>query len=306
MGNKLVEEIYQEIRRRNSSVGTGSIPHSDELYKFVQSSMGIDPDLAKTIIQVLVNSHRVFSMEVTAEDKTHDVPPIEGYVSANLTDIRKLKNYFQNELMIEYEKQFNKRQMTHQIVKDIFPMMRSLNNTALGMVANKAIMLEEFEKLMEKRFEEYTEEWKEKRLDIELSHSNLNEQAALSQKAAEEKKQQAAHPARKTKMVRAVDSAKYDEFASRSRNYPLQRIIKIYGTNFFLQVNLRKYQFSYIEKLVKDGQLNKRSDLLMLKEMIQTVKSHAEQDAGLAGHEGELYALEKTVNHAIYFTGKPS
>jgi hypothetical protein len=306
MGNKLVEEIYQELRRRNSASGGGSIPHSDEFFKFAQSTLGIDPDLVKQIIQVLLDSHRIFSIEVIAEDKSHDVPRVDGYVVANLNDIRKLKNFFQNELMIEYEKQFNKRQMTHQIVKEIFPMMRSLNNTALGMVANKAIMLEEYERLMEKKFEEYTEEWKDKRMEVELAHSDLNERAAEVKKSTDSVTSQARKQAPKAKMVRAVDSAQYDEFSSRSKNYPLQRILKIYGVNFFFQVNLRKCQFALLDKLVKDGQINRRADLLLLKDMIQTVKSHADQDADLASHAAELYSLEKSVNHAIYFAGKPT
>ncbi len=305
MANKLVEEIFQELRRRNSSSGGGSIPHSDEFLKFAQSTMGIDPELAKQILQVLLNSHRIFSIEVTAEDKSHDIPRVEGYVVANLQEIRKLKNFFQNELMIEYEKQFNKRMMTHQIVKEVFPMMRSLNNTVLGMVANKAIMLEEYERLMEKKFEEYTEDWKEKRMEVELAHSDLNERAAEAKKPAESGNPQARKQAPRAKMVRAVDSDKYNEFSSRSKNYPLQRILKIYGANFFFQVNLRKCQFALLDKLVRDQQISRRADLLLLKDMIQTVKSHADQDAELKAHADELFSLEKTVNHAIYFTGKP-
>jgi hypothetical protein len=303
MTDKIVEEIYQEIHRQNSLMGMKAVPHSDEFMKFITASMAIDLDLARRVIKILLASHKIFSMEIIAEDKTRDIPRVEGYVVSDLNLIRKLKNYYQSELMIEYEKQFQKRYLIHQIVREILPIMRSLNNTIVGQLANKAIMLEEFERLLEKNFTEYTPEWKEQHLAIELSKANLGQQR--------EKRHSAPDAAERVKSARgekgagrAVDAKQYEEYISRSKSYPLQRVLKIYGIGFFLQINLRKYQFSYLRKLIEDGQIARRSDLTMLKDMIQTVKANIDKDPQLGDYIEDLNELERAVIHRIYFSGK--
>ena len=105
---------------------------------------------------------------------------------------------------------------------------------------------------------------------------------------------------------RAVDSERYTEFVSKSRSYPLQKILKIYGINFFLQVHLRKCQFPALQKLVEDGQIARRSDLTLLREMLQKVKQNINVDKNLTGRTEGLYALEQTVVHRLYFAGKDS
>jgi hypothetical protein len=301
-----IEEIFQEINKQNALMGMRAIPHSDDFMKYIASSMGIEADLVRRIIRVLLNSHRIFSMEIVAEDSVRSIPRVEGYVVADINVVRRLKSYFQSELMVEYEKQYQKRYLFHQIVKEIFPVMRSLNSTHIGQLANKAIMLEEFERLLEKNFVEYTDEWKDEHLKRELAGANLPVDQSGATGHAEKAAAVGGRPERGKPVSRAIDSRQYEDFVSKSNSYPLQRILKIYGVNFFIQVNLRKYQFSYLKRLVEDGQLSRRSDLLLLREMIQTVKTNMHRDAGISSHINELYDLEKSVTHRLFFTGRPS
>ncbi|MGV7927667.1 MAG: hypothetical protein AB2L13_01975 [Spirochaetota bacterium] len=301
-----VEEIYQEINKQNAVIGMRAIPHSDDFIKYLTSSLGVEADLVKRILRVLLNSHRIFSMEIVAEDTVRSIPRVEGYVVANINIVRRLKNYFQSELMVEYEKQFQKRYLFHQIVKDIFPVMRTLNNTMIGQLANKAIMLDEFERLLEKNFAEYTDEWKDEHFARELQNASLPFENEKVPAAAETQGAGVSRPVRAKPVTRAIDSRQYEDFVSKSKSYPLQRILKIYGVNFFIQVNLRKYQFEYLKKLVEDGQLSRRSELLLLREMIQTMKSNMHRDAGITARLNDLYDLEKSVTHRLFFTGRPS
>lgn len=303
MPNSIVDEIFREIHRQNQMTGVRAIPHSDDFLKYITSSVAIEQELAKNVIKILVNAHKIFSMEIVAEDKTREVPRVEGYVVSELAIIRKLKSYYQSELMIEYEKQFQKRLLIHQIVKELLPIMKSLNNTAIGQLANKAIMLEEFERLLEKSFVEYTEDWKEKQLAIELGRANLLDQVPRKRTAQEQEAPEVKKRARKSaKTGRAVDSKKYEEFISRSKSYPLQKVLRIYGISFFLQIHLRKYQFDYLGKLVEDGQIVKRSDLTLLRDMVQTMKSNVERDPKLDAHMDELSRLERAVVKRLYFS----
>lgn len=296
----IVDEIFQEIVKQNNLMGIRAIPHSDDFYKYITGYFGIETDLVRRCIKVLVDAHKIFAIEIVAEDKNRDIPRVEGFIAADLTIVRRLKNYFQSELVIEYQKQFRKNLLVHQIVKELFPIIRSLNNTLVGQLANKAIMLEEFERLLEKNFAEFTEEWKAEHLADEMSKANIGAGPAAAPGAKPAVRAQAAK-----NLMRAVDSPQYDDFAAKSKSYPLQRILKIYGIRFFLQVNLRKYNFSYLEKIVTDGQLKKRSDLLQLREMLQRVKSHMNFDANLKQYETELNDLERAVMHKLYFTSCP-
>ena len=55
-------------------------------------------------------------MEIAKEDKAHDIERIEGYVDADFTTVRRLKDFFQRALVAQYEEQFYKKMMVHQII----------------------------------------------------------------------------------------------------------------------------------------------------------------------------------------------
>lgn len=306
MSRKIADEIFQEISRQNALLGMRAVVHSDEFVKYISASMAVNPELCRRVLAVLVRSHKIFLMEIVAEDKAREIPRVEGYIVADLPVIRKLKNYYQSELMIEYEKKFQKKHLVHQIVKELLPIMKSLNNTPLGQLANKAIMLEEFERLLEKNPLEYGVEWKEQHMEIELKKANFETPPERRDGAAGKTQAGRKAEAAVGQAGRAVDSERYTEFISKSKSYPLQKILKIYGINFFLQVHLRKCQFPALQKLVEDGQITRRSDLTLLREMLQKVKQNINVDKNLTGRTEELYALEQTVVHRLYFAGKDS
>ena len=108
-----------------------------------------------------------------AEDKNRDIPRVEGFIAADLTIVRRLKNYFSKRTCYRISEAVSKTSLVHQIVKELFPIIRSLNNTLIGQLANKAIMLEEFERLLEKNFAEFTEEWKAQHFADEMSKANI-------------------------------------------------------------------------------------------------------------------------------------
>lgn len=310
MSENVVSVVYEEIRKRNIKAGEKSLPHSDEIVKFLSASIVMPENLIQQILSILVAANRIFVLEIVAEDKVRNTPRIEGYVVTDLTIVRKMKSFFQNELVTMYNDEFNKHLMFHKVVKEIFPIIRSLNNTPVGQVANKAIMLGEFEKLMERNFKEYLDDNTRKKLELELSKANLKIPSS------EKEKDKSAPPERRPEDAwiddvkdepgnqRAIDGKVYKDFISKSNNYPLQRILNIYGIKFFIQVYLRKYDFGYIKLLIKDQQISRRSDLILLKEMLRKVKSNIDNDPELIKHIEEIYDLERTISHFIYFSEK--
>jgi hypothetical protein len=311
MSEAILNEIYEEIQKTNAQVNAKAIPHSDEFISYVAASIAITPQKVKNILSVLNDSHKIFTIEIVSEDALRAIPRIEGYVVTELDLVRKMKAYFQKELVYMYNTQFNKDLMVHQAIRELFPVIKSYNNTPLGEVANKAIMLEELEKLMEVNFEEYTEEWKEQQLEIAMGSANLEKtepsRKKEKDKAAEEPPAAAAVAEKpQIKMSRAVDTKKYRNLISmsKSKKYPLQRILNIYGVKFFIRTYLRRYEFSYLRQLVEDRQINKRSDLQLLKDMLRTMKSNIDSDPNLATYKDDIYELERIVSHYMYFSDR--
>ncbi len=306
MSRKIAEELYEEIKKRNAGNDEKSIPQSDEFIRLMSATLGVGMDTVKKLIDVLVKSHMVFSFEIVHKDELRNTPAVEGYVITDLNAIRRLKSSFQKILVEYYAKEFRKDLMPHQVVKEIFPIIKSLNNTPIGKIANKAIMLEEFDRLLEKEFQNYTASFQDRQLEIELRNANLD--GADAKKEVKDLKSRAlredVESGGETPSERAVDSKRYSDFISKKNKYPLQRIINIYGMDFFLKVNLRNYQYGYLKKLIEDGQISKRSDLVMLRDMLRVVKGNVSRDPAIAEHIDEVYELEKALLHKVYFTDK--
>ncbi len=314
MSEAILDEIYDEIKKRNSLENAKAIPHSDEFINLISASIGVPVNLVKTVIKALTNAHKIFIIEIVAEDTVRGIPRVEGYVVTDLALMRKMKAFFQKELVYMYNTQFNKNLMVHKVIKEIFPVIRSFNNTPIGEVANKSIMLEEFEKLIETNFIEYTEEWKEQQLAAEMDKAGIKR--AITGADAHTVKEEIGESGdtlvaelkdgTRFQLSRAVDSERYRKFITRSKSksYPLQRILNIYGIRFFLQTHLRRYQFSNLIQIIEDRQITKRSDLLILKEMLKKIKMNIDRDPNLAKHKDDIYNLERTISHYIYFSDR--
>ena len=301
MSKKIALEIFEEIKRTNGKNNKDAIPHSDDFIHYLNISIGIEPDFAKKLIKALVNSHKVFAIEIAAEDKQANIPRIEGYVECDLKTVTRLKLLYQDELMRQYESEHYRRIPYHQLIKEIMPIINTLNNTPLGQLTNKAIMMGELERMMEKNFEEYTENWKEKYFEIEI---NKAVSGGTADKVKQEQKINA--PRSKSKAGSSDDVKKgglgtYNDLISKNKNYPLDRVLKIYGMDFFLKAQIRRREFNYLTKMVETGKFLKSPDLLFLKTLIFDVKKNMNTDSTLAEFRDEIYSLERAITHKMYF-----
>jgi hypothetical protein len=301
MSKKITQEIFEEIRKRNAKNDIDSIPHSDEFIHYLNISIGIDPDFARKLIKALINSHKIFAIEIASEEKNNNIPRIEGFVECDLKIIRNLKLFFQDELIRQYESEHYKRISYHQLIKEIMPIINTLNNTPVGQTANKAIMMGELERLMEKNFGEFTEEWKERHLDIELNKATaagVSEKTKLDEKAEDVKIGSKPGHADSKKNTNIKN---YSEIISKNKNYPLDRVLKIYGIDFFLRAQISRGEFAYLTELVESGKFLKNNDLLFLKDMLSQFKKNKKSDINSFGSEGEIYGLERAITHRLYF-----
>jgi hypothetical protein len=298
MLKKFSNELFRKIVEYNSREDHEAIPHSDLFEKEVQSLMGIGKADLDQIIKILKDSHKILSFEIIKEDSENDIKRIDGYVEADLQTIRKLKNIFQKLLMDEYEKQMNKRLMVHQVIKDIYSRPNFYKNTLIGQIGNKAIMLNEYEILMERNFNEYTDTWKTKKFSellASMSDKLPSETAAPAQAAPEAEK--AAE-----KVQRAVDSPLYKSYSTDKAKQSIDKVLELYGVNFFFRINLRKYNFDLLREILESGAISQRQDLILIKELIQKTKANVGNDPGLLDHTDKLYKLERIVSRQIHYS----
>ncbi|OHD63310.1 MAG: hypothetical protein A2176_00280 [Spirochaetes bacterium RBG_13_51_14] len=298
MLKKFIDEILKKIIEHNTKVNHDSIPHSDTFEKEIQSLLGIDRADLELIIRILKESHNIFTFEIIKEDADNDIKRVDGYVETDLQTIRKLKNFFQKLLMDEYEKQFNKRLLVHQIVKDIYSRPSFYKNTMLGQIGNKSIMLAEYENYIERNFTEYTDTWKTKKLaavlktvDTKMLHEAGPHPANKEQKSDPRQTGQ-----------RAVDSPQYQNYSSGKSKQSLDKVLQIYGVEFFFRINLRKYNFDLLRNVIERGEIDRRSDLMLLKEMIQKMKLNIGKDPMLLDYTDKIYKLERIISRQILYS----
>jgi hypothetical protein len=294
---KPLEEVFNKIVEYNAKGNHESIPHSDAFEKEAELLLGINKYDFAQVIKYLKEAHKICSFEIIKEDKDNDVNRVDGYVEADLHTIRKLKNVFQKLLMDEYEKQNNRRFLVNQIVKDIYSRPNFYKNTLLGQIANKAIMLNEYENLIERNFTEYTDSWKSKKLE-ELS--SLTEKIGLE--SAGEAADEGVGDTQPDNAHRAVDSPLYNKYSSDKSKQSLDKVLQIYGVEFFFRINLRKYNFDLLGEILEKGVINRRADLTVLKELIQKMKANMGKDPRLIEYTNKIYKLERIISRQLPYS----
>ena len=294
MNKKNLITVYNYILEQNKKLTSDSVVHSDELFKHIQAMHGYRPVVLNRIIDILKESHQIFIFEIVQEDKMRHIDRIDGYVVSDLGIIRDLKSTFHNALMDEYEQQHVKRLMPHQIVKEVYNRIRLYKNTIIGLLANKAIMLEEYEKLLEKNYTDYTPDWQESKLkwiiseDKDFEEENNKDKAATKADASDQSR-------------RAVDTNTYTDYKQDIDKYPPQKVLQIYGVDFFLRVNLRKYKFNTIRELIEKQKLDRKTDLKKLKSMIEKIYANKARDPKLNEYTSDLKRLESIVKKTLIF-----
>lgn len=300
-----VDRIFRSIVAQNALLNLNSIPHSDVFYKEMESLYGLSKSEIDIIVSILKESHKILVMEISREDKNRKFDKILGYVDADLMTLQKLRDVFHRALSDDYEKENGKKKSSHQIIRELIPRLQYINHTPLGRVLNKAIMLDEYIHMIEKDYKEFTEEWKEENLKTQLS---INKEL-LDGFSGEKKTEVLAGvdepaPKRKAAYVRAVDTPQHQEYMDQVNSGSINKLLQIYGVDFFFRVNLRKCNFEFISQALDTGVIDRKKDLMDLKEMLKTIKNNLGSDAELEKHYDEIMSLDRKISRFISFSNK--
>ncbi|HOP29320.1 MAG TPA: hypothetical protein P5120_05640 [Spirochaetota bacterium] len=307
MKNDIVDKVFKRIVAHNQSMNLDSIPHSDTFQNEIMSLYGLPKNELDVILSILKESHKVLIMEIAKEEPRKNLDKISGYVDADLHTIQKLKEIFYNALVAEYEKEYHKKKTAGQIIKELIPRLSYINHTPVGKFLNKALMLDEFERHVEKNYREFTEEWKDENYTVQLSVNeefikNIGSEKKKSLSAKETESVPAAVKPAVSK--RAVDSPLHQEYQNQNSSESIAKMLQIYGVDFFYRVNLRKYNFEIIEQAIDSGIITRRQDLAGLKEMLKQMRSHFGIDSELEKYYDDIMNLDRKVSRSISFLKK--
>jgi hypothetical protein len=302
MNKEYIDRVFKRIVSTNCLYNINSIPHSDIFFKETEALLGLSIPELELIISMLKESHKIFVMEISREDPGKKIEKTFGYVDADLLNMQKLRDVFHRALMDDYEKDTGRRKSPGQIIKEMIPQLHYINHTPMGKLLNKAIMLEEYVRLLEKDYKEYTEEWKEENLQLQIS---INQE--LMTKYSNDKKEiieKEVPLEKKPKPVRAVDSPLIEDFSKQVSAGSISRVLHIYGVEFFFRVNLRQYKFEYISQVLDTGVIDRKLDLIILKDMLKKVKENMDLDKELDKFYDEIMSLDRKVSRNISFSRK--
>lgn len=305
MKNEIVDKVFKRIVAYNQRMNLDSIPHSDVFQNEIISLFGITKNELEVVLSILKESHKILIMEIAKEETGKNLDKISGYVDADLLTIQKLKEIYYNALVNEYEKDYHKKKTAGQIIKELIPRISYINHSPLGKFLNKALMLDEFERHVEKNYREFTEEWKDENYAVQISvNEEFLKNIGNEKKGPAQVKVETPVESKPSASKRAVDSPLLQEFQSQNSGDSLLKMLQIYGVDFFYRVNLRKYNFSIIEQAIDSNIITRRQDLLALKDMLKQIRSHFGIDSQLEKYYDDIMNLDRKVSRSISFLKK--
>jgi len=306
-----IDRVFKGIVAFNMRNDTEAIPHSDDFIKQMESQYGFSQKELEIMIDILKESHKILVMEISREDKVKKVDKILGYVDADLVTVTRLKNQYFRYLQDEYEKDTGKKKTAGQIIKELIPRLQYINNMPMGRLLNKTMMIDEFERLLEKEYKNYTEEYKEENLLLQIDINKEVIQGVLKEKSGvsadetdEEESEEIIKADNPDNSKRAVDSPQYKDFVEHSNEKSVRKLLSIYGVDFFYRVNLRKKKFQYLREVLASGVLDRKKDLVLLKDMLKKIKANLILDKELQEFHQEILSLDRELSRAINFCKK--
>jgi hypothetical protein len=295
----LLNNIYADIRYRNTDRGKHAVPHSDEFSEYIGKKYSLIPFSIPTLFKMLVDSHKIFQFIIVEADRTEHIRRIEGLVVTEGNIIKSLVENYSDDLIKEFSHEFAQRLTIDKIIKEIVPRTGEFNNRPLGITANIVINLMSFQSILEREIMQYGLKWQERQLKFEIEKSDpisffLDKGGDV--KAAPEKKSVPPPQTTEAAEKHSADHARIKEFRNYSSKESMEKTLAVYGVEFYTRVCFRDSQYSLVLKLVEDGVIKEKEDLLSIKRLIQKERQSSDTNMNLQKYANEINNLEKTIN----------
>jgi len=290
----LIENIYSEIVSINSYATSRAIPQSDEFFDMLSEKYNLVPFTVPILIGILENSNMIFSFNTVEKDRKKKMRQVRGYVAARGDIIKKLKLFFQDELVQMYTGEFTKRISAEKVFNEFTSIMDEYNGTDLGRVGRTAVMLRFIEDKLKLNISNYSRNVQMKMLKDELEKANeisfFMNQTIVSDDLSEKN-------ASKSRLMNS--DLQNGRAESNSENNSLEKALVVYGVEFYTHLCFRDYKFSHVLRLVDEGLVKRKEDLMVIKKMLQKERASADNDFKLQSYAGIINELERSVNKKL-------
>ena len=296
---ELLTGILADIRKYNSTRNQQAVPQSDWFYDEIQHHYNLIPFAIPKLLKIMADSHKIFMFKIVEADGKERIRRVDGIVTTEGNVIKSLLEYYNDELIRAYSHEFSMKYSVERIIKEFFPKLNEYNNTELGRIANIVIHLMSFVSTLERNISQYTMQWQDKQLRVELEKSDplsfFVDGADGSPIPADTVTAASGQDASR----RAIDSPKYDEFKKYMSKNTIEKTLVVYGVEFYSRVCFREYQFNLVQKLIEDGHISEKDDLLLAKKMLNKTRANSDQDLNLQKYAHDINDLEKIINEKL-------
>ena len=158
---ELAEMIKKENQKKNDN-----IPDTDSFIKMACSFLSENERRVYTLIELLRDSHYIFIINLVHPDPgaRNQQTGVDAYVYADTKILHMLKEQSESRLEKIYEGTYYKKAGASTVIRELFPKIKTLNNTAVGRAINETVMLEEFLRIINSSPLEYEDSWRNAKL----------------------------------------------------------------------------------------------------------------------------------------------
>jgi hypothetical protein len=272
---KTALELSELIKNENVS-GKERIPSTDSHMKIWTLRFDRNEEELRNIIKTLRDAHFIFIINlVSVEDEANSyLHSQDSYIYADASILNELKKYTEAKLEKVYESTQYKKKSAFQITKELFPKLKEYNNTPLGHALNEAIMVEEYYKTITNTAFEYTDSWRQKKLQElyrdEIADQNREKEISSHHSIDEIDSSSFNSTATPTKIT--LDAAQLEQLPY------WERLTHTFPIEFLIRIHFRKYEFDIIRKLILTGKIHDEKDLKYIRDTLQIMESKIKHD----------------------------
>lgn len=284
-------EIVSRIQKKNEGPKDSAILTSEDMYRKICSDIVESEEKTRTYLDLLAKANYVFVIKIVNEDKDNDIKGIQGYVVTDAVVLQRIKEYAFSELENLYSSQFYERKHATTITREMISEARKFNNTPFGNMLNVAVMLQQFDRILEKNAVNYTVTSKKIKL-IEVleefvGHKIVDEVEKDLEKDLE------------TNGIRAVDMDEYNRLQNMNLSGKWGGVVSKYGVQFVVRVHLRKFEFDTVRGLIKSKKIAQLEDLIFLRDSLRKMSLNVQTNPTIGPHVEKIADLQRLVQSKL-------
>ncbi|MBX7059138.1 MAG: hypothetical protein K1X75_13815 [Leptospirales bacterium] len=274
---KRIREINEGKTQRDHP-----LPVSDSMYRRYVSDIVDSPEQMREFLRLLTEAHYIFTITMVEPDDNLMIDGVYGYVVAEPTIIRQVREVAFLDLEAAHEQQFYRRKGASSVMRELVPQARTFNNTHLGRSLNVALMLQQYENLLAQSMSEFSDVWRRNRLEQLIPGlAPVEESEAITPEAPDPRSQ------------RAVDSGELDRIQQMDESGRWGDAVRKYGVQFLVRIHFRKYEFDRVRWLIKTHKIAREDDLRFIRDTVRLMEQRLDIDTRLERFVKDMSELRR-------------